>query len=213
MTNFHLKLLALTTMLIDHVGAILFPQYIILRIIGRISFPIYCFLLVEGYIHTHNFKKYILRIGLLALISELPYDLVFHEKAIFIYSQNIFFTLFIGLLAVHSINYFKNKKFIIPIIIFILCFIAYIIKCDYGYIGVLIIIGFYIFKTNFMNLVLFQLMLLFPFHNIANIFRILALIPIFFYNEKKGYNIKYLFYPFYPLHLLILYLITYFIKF
>lgn len=212
MTNFHLKLLALITMLIDHIGAILFPEYIIFRIIGRISFPIYSFLLVQGYIHTHNLKKYMLRIGLLALISEVPFDLAFERTFISFDFQNIFFTLLIGLLAIHSINYFRNKKLIIPIVIFGLCFMAYIIKCDYGYTGILIILGFYIFKNSFKNLVLFHLILSIPF-GLTNIFQIPSLIPIFFYNGKKGYNIKYLFYSFYPIHLLILYLITYFIKF
>ena len=64
-------------MLIDHAGAVLFPQYEILRIVGRLAFPIYAYTLVEGLVHTHDVKKYMLRLGAFALISEIPFDLAF----------------------------------------------------------------------------------------------------------------------------------------
>src|SRR5690554_6284341 len=93
MTSLILKILALTTMIIDHYGAILQSNILIYRIIGRLAFPIYCFLLVEGYFNTSNVKNYAKRLFIFALISEIPFDLVFYGQIGFEH-QNIFFTLF-----------------------------------------------------------------------------------------------------------------------
>lgn len=92
MSAFTLKLIALVTMIIDHVGAIFFPQFIWLRYIGRLSMPIYAFLLVQGYMHTRNFNRYALRMGIFALLSEVPYDLLFQGTWLEFQRQNILFT-------------------------------------------------------------------------------------------------------------------------
>ncbi|NLC03985.1 MAG: TraX protein, partial [Tissierellia bacterium] len=91
-----LKIIALISMVIDHYGAIFQSGIDIYRIIGRLAFPIYAFLLVEGYTHTRDVKKYGRRLLIFALVSELPFDLAFYGKLSFTH-QNIFFTLFIGL--------------------------------------------------------------------------------------------------------------------
>ena len=78
MSAFTLKMIALVTMIIDHVGAVFFPEIIWLRYIGRISMPIYAFLLVQGYQHTRDFKRYVIRMAIFAVVSEVPYDLLFH---------------------------------------------------------------------------------------------------------------------------------------
>ena len=75
-----LKLLACLTMLIDHIGALFFPQFQWMRIIGRLSFPLYCFLLSEGIHYTRNPMKYGLRLLLVAVLTELPYDLLFRGE-------------------------------------------------------------------------------------------------------------------------------------
>jgi hypothetical protein len=95
LSSFTSKCIALSTMAIDHIGAVLLPspKYLLLRLIGRISFPIFCFLIVEGYYRTKNLKKYILRLFAFALISEIPYDLAFKKSFIYLNKQNIFFTL------------------------------------------------------------------------------------------------------------------------
>lgn len=100
LSGFTLKCIAMVTMLIDHIGYVLFPGYVIFRIIGRLAFPIYCFLLVEGAVHTSNWKKYLGRLFLFALISEIPFNLAIGGKLWYPASQNVFFTLFLGLLAI-----------------------------------------------------------------------------------------------------------------
>jgi len=92
-----LKIIAVISMLTDHIGYVLFPGVMWLRIIGRLAFPIYCFLLVEGAVHTKNIGRYLLRLGAFALISEIPFDLAFKRSLFYPHYQNVFFTLFLGL--------------------------------------------------------------------------------------------------------------------
>ena len=119
-----LKLIALLTMLLDHTAEILFSQmqfatdailsigshqitlYWICRMIGRLAFPIYCFLLTEGYTYTHNKRKYGLNLFVFALISEIPWDLE-HNGKMFCSGQNVFFTLFLGFLAIFCFDRFR----------------------------------------------------------------------------------------------------------
>ena len=99
MSGFWLKILAMISMLIDHTGMVLFPQMQGLRVLGRLAFPLYCFLLAEGAVHTSNSKRYLGRLLGFALLSEIPFDLACHNTALWMQSQNVFFTLFLGLAA------------------------------------------------------------------------------------------------------------------
>ncbi|HEX3021536.1 MAG TPA: TraX family protein, partial [Lachnospiraceae bacterium] len=123
-----IKLVAIFTMLIDHTAAtilekiisksgmydyysgnnILYNIYSIMRSIGRLAFPIFCFLLVEGLIHTRNKWKYALRMALFAVISEVPFDLAFANKPISWENQSVYFTLLIGLLVMVGFEYIGN---------------------------------------------------------------------------------------------------------
>lgn len=208
-------------MLVDHIGEVFFPNILVLRIVGRISFPIFAFLIVEGYFHSRNLRKYFIRLGFLAIISEIPFDLTFFDQYFFFGHQNIFFTLFNSLIAITIYDRVKNReKYIGIIYLILLSLINTIILADYVFFGVLIIFGFYQFRQNKVALIIWVL-----FSNtlfvLSSVFStgilsvmsviqfcdLLAFIFIFTYNGKKGLSLKYVFYLFYPMHLLLLYFI------
>ncbi|MDD3219378.1 MAG: TraX family protein [Lachnospiraceae bacterium] len=223
-----LKLIAIITMFIDHIGyalvenGILIPAihqginiwnepgfyhniYIldrVLRGIGRIAFPIFCFLLIEGFIHTSNRLKYTLRLFAFSIFSEIPFDLAFNETFFEWSYQNVFFTLGIGLLVIWGWEYFERKIYIQLPILAIGCAAAhYVFQCDYGYRGVILIFLLYLFR---------HYKILQTTAGCASLYwepwAMFAFIPINFYNGKRGFSMKYFFYIFYPAHLLILYL-------
>ena len=219
-SNFNLKLLAIITMTIDH-SAIIFrpPYYHLFRIIGRISFPLFAFLLVEGFIHTNNYKKYLLRLLLLACISELIYDYTLFNKLFTFTNQNIFFTLSLGLITIKILKKIKmalsnqKDKILKNILIFsstiliiiIMGLISLLLNFSYGFLGILIISLFYLFRNKPKLLVpSFLLAIIFLSSSALELAAIFALIPLLLYNGKLGYNNKLLFYSYYPLHLLIL---------
>ena len=204
LTTFQLKVLAIISMLADHVGAVLYPEAVWLRYAGRLAFPIFCFLLVEGYYHTGNVAKYMARLGIFALISEIPFDLAFHQTLWFPAKQNVFVTLFIGLGMLWGLE--RERECIIRVgIVLLSLWAAEFLCCDYGFMGVLLIAVFGI--TRGKNTARYLA------GAVWNVFwpsRIqtagaLAMLPIALYNGQKGRSMKYFFYLFYPVHLFILY--------
>ena len=209
-----LKLLACITMLIDHIGATIIPD-LNLRIIGRLSFPIFCFLMVEGIWHTRNVKKYGLRLAIGALLSELPFDLLFFGGFTWTH-QSVMVTLLLGLLAVYWGR--KQKNYLLP---FAVCFLAAeFLGTDYGGWGVAMIVMFAVTKElpHRFWLQLLGMALIFwcmgsyavPFGGIRipiQFFALPAMIPIGLYSgEKLTRNpvAQWAFYLFYPVHLTIL---------
>lgn len=209
-------------MLIDHIGAILIPihtdTYLIFRSIGRLAFPLFCFVLVEGLHHTRSVKKYLIRLGIFALISEIPFDLAFSDdiRTGLYLQQNVFFTLFIGLLTIYLMSLlnsnFQKKQLINGLlqssIIIIGCAVAILLHTDYTFMGILLIVSFYLFRENKVLLALF----LFLITNFTGFYleglATLSILFILAYNGKKGpEGNKYFFYVFYPAHILLLYLI------
>lgn len=202
--NFTLKLIAILTMAIDHIGYTLFPDMMILRGIGRIAFPIFCFLIVEGFFHTRSHVNYLIRLGVFAILSEIPFDLAFHQQLFYWDKQNVFFTLVLGLLALFCLEELNvSRLYFVPLII--LLAVAYFIKCDYGAGGVLLICMFYQTRNFPIGRIIISALLLYLFFGAFELYGALALIPITLYNGKKGPATKLFFYWFYPLHLLILY--------
>jgi len=215
MNTLYLKLIALITMIIDHTGAVFYPEYPVLRLIGRIAFPIYCFLLVEGYFHTRDVKKYALRLLAFAFISEIPFDLAFFGRIEYTH-QNIFFTLFLGLLAVHFTETSPQNN-PIPGMAAILAAIVLseFLRTDYGILGILYIMVFYgMRQVKSMMKILFMILLLtllnFLLSGGLQLYSILAVLFIAGYNGKPGPRsafLKYGFYAAYPVHLLVIYLL------
>lgn len=220
-----LKCIALITMFIDHIGAavlarllivgngseFLYQTYFAMRTIGRIAFPIFCFLLVEGFEHTKDRKKYALRLLVFALISEIPFDLAFSGKMIDFSYQNVFFTLFIGLVTMMAFHKIEEKAEWNPIlrgamlaaILFAGMGIAYLLRTDYDAKGVMCIMALYVFRKMRGPQILAGCIAFCWWELPA----LVAFIPIAFYNGKRGWNMKYIFYVFYPLHLLVLYFV------
>lgn len=209
-----LKLIAVVSMFIDHMGAALFPEITFFRIIGRLAFPIYCFLLVEGARYTHNLKQYTMRMVVFALISEIPFDLAFYHSPVAVGHQNVFFTLAIGLGMIwfleHPLNDMDIPDSINKLLILAVAGIAAeLLQTDYGFSGIAIIFIFYILRNNFiLKSVIVALICVSM--GWLEAFAILAFIPIALYNGQRGHQTKvmqYGFYAFYPVHLFVLYVI------
>lgn len=237
-----LKLIALVTMLIDHIGAVvvirmiyenaaklgmvgmvpydnLYVTYNALRDIGRFAFPIYCFLLVEGFQRTRSKTKYALRLGVFALVSEIPFDLALSSSVLEFEYQNVFFTLLFGLVTMIAVdaveriawnNVDQTARRLLNILQWLMGFgivavgaaVAELCNTDYGAKGVLCIMVLYLFrKVKVLQMIAGAVSFLWD--GVAP----LAFIPMAFYNGRRGMKLKYVFYLFYPVHLLILYLI------
>ena len=221
MTSFVLKIIAIISMLFDHIGYVVFGRFSFMNYFGRLAFPIFAFGISEGYIHTKDLKKYFLRLLVFAIISQIPY-MLFMGLLTNTFTLNILFTLILGLFVITVYEKLKNKLLGFLLVI-LACIIAHFGHFDYGWFGIATIFIFYIFKDKkvLMNLsFIITILLNYSYTYITTsrieylfiiLFCILSLIPINLYNTKKGKDIKYLLYIFYPLHLLVLYFINLFI--
>ena len=237
MTSFLLHIIAMFTMLLDHMwGTSLFSNYI-LTCIGRLAFPIFAFMTVEGFFHSSDRKKYIKRMFIFALISEIPFNLMITMNIIFPFHQNVLWTFLIALLLMQWNEKHKSKEdivknFLLILGTFIIGGLAGTISCsDYGAAGVLTVLVFYYFKERTWFNRIIQLIFIYFINfemlggatlDIFNIFgieysfpqqglAIFSLIPIWLYNGKQGlYNkiIKNVYWWFYPAHMLLLVIIA-----
>lgn len=204
-----LKIIAIITMIIDHV-AVEFcvkgdPIRPYLRGIGRIAFPIFCFLLVEGAIKTKNIKKYAIRLFVFALISEIPFDLVAYKEFWYIQKQNVFFTLLFGLLMVWLLQNTTNNLLLL-IGVFSCGFAAYFLKTDYGMWGIALILAFYV-ATIFPEAGFSLFVILMFFKGGREYWGIFSIIPIVLYNGQRGRQFGHLLYAVYPVHLALIHII------
>lgn len=198
MNAFSIKILAAVLMVVDHVGFFFFPEHQIFRIIGRVSFPLFAFLIVNGFRYTKDVKMYFLRLFIFANIIQLP--------SLFMYIPvNVVYTLSFGLLCLIFIE--SESSVIIRFLgVCSILVLTYFLEPDYSTYGVLLIIVIYLFDTKYVLLALFMAALSVFSYGLYNIqiFSVIAVLPIFLYNGKPGIRIKYFFYIFYPGHLLLL---------
>ncbi|MBR4026492.1 MAG: hypothetical protein IKJ01_02890, partial [Lachnospiraceae bacterium] len=258
-SGYHLKMIALVTMLIDHIAAVaiwrlfeasymlkastqmsdywgdklivwfaenremMYTIYENMRLIGRMAFPIYCFLLVEGFLHTRNVPKYAFRLFLFALISEIPFDFALEGSLWSPTYNNVFFTLFLGLLCINCLNWletmfekWKEKKgdvfigscvkyFLFFVVIYGMGIVAEeMLMTDYGMAGVIAIAVIWLFREN-RTLGFSGSILVLGLLSSSTEYLAIAMLPfIMKYNGTRGKQVKYLFYAFYPIHLFVL---------
>ena len=222
LTGNQLKLLALVTMTADHVGLVLLPQFPILRIIGRLAFPIYAWLIGEGCRHTRDLGRYFRDMALLALVCQLGSWLA---TGSLYQSVLVSFSIAIGLIWLLT----KAKYApVINIILFLLglattCFLCIVVPgllpgtdfaIDYGLLGILLPILSWMGQGKWPKLVLFGsgLAALSVYYGGFQVWCLAALLPLALYSGTRGKSkVKYLFYFYYPAHLVIIYLLGQFL--
>ena len=235
-----LKLFAMALMLIDHTAIAFYPGpiprglYALMRFVARPAFPIFAFMIAVGARKTHDVKKYLLRLFVYALLSELPFDHAFGfaapDQIVEFRYQNVFFTLFLGLLSVVCLRFFQKKTKLWPLptaATLLACMAAgYYLRADYGEAGVLCIFLFYVagelperwqptlwlpaagVLTADLNLSRAPVLLF----NESEAFAAAAVVALLFYNGERGVKLpKRAFYLFYPGHLLLLALLRIFL--
>jgi hypothetical protein len=233
-TGTGLKLIAVITMLIDHIGAGLLENMnpmteniqladAILRSIGRMAFPIYCYMLVEGFLHTRSVKKYGLRLLLIAIVSEVPFDYLFFGEWFTFRHNNVLWELLLGLIVLYcfslgdKLNIDVRLIFLIRVaIMFTGMGIAKYTHLDYGAAGIGAISVMYYLRgeDTKKRLVAFGMgiLMLFLMSSMLEAFAFVMLIPMYFYKGRRGADsvaLRRFFYWFYPAHIFILGVISY----
>ena len=203
-----LKVIALVSMTVDHIAYYLMDHntwgYDMMRTVGRMAFPIFAFLLVEGYGHTRSTRKYALSLLAFALISEIPWWLLNHDN-----THNVFFTLLLGLIVIEGINKLGKKPLLWAVLIITICTIAIFLHVDYEYSGILLIFTFHIFKPDMVTKCLLATLFMYQ-YGVIGLW--LGLAVILCYNGQRGFikgqYAKYLCYAYYPLHLVLFMLLS-----
>ncbi|MGN0707899.1 MAG: TraX family protein [Faecalibacterium sp.] len=193
-----------------------YPQWVVfldiaLRLIGRLAFPLYCFLLVEGFLHTHSVQRYAKRLLLFGLVSEVPFDWAFFDSPFVLNHQNAYWTLLLGLLAMAGMKHFAKEDGDIStkgILCVVGCMIiATLLQTDYSCFGILLIAALYLWHDKRRTqCVIGALLSLYSMFTAS-----LAFLLVWNYNGAQGKGNSKLLYLFYPVHILILGCITHFI--
>lgn len=233
-----LHILAMALMLCDHLWATVIPGNEWLTCIGRIAFPIFAFLIVEGFFHTRSRKRYALRLFVAAVLSEVPFNLMLGSAFFYPIHQNVLWTFLIGFGLMQLNEMAKAKSVWVQVLVaFATCLLGIVAGfasfADYNAAGVLTVLAFYFFRGRkwwhfaaqlvamyYINLEMlsglgYELTLFGkPFFLPQQAFALLALIPIWLYKGRKGYSsrvFQYLCYGFYPAHMLLLWVVRNFL--
>ena len=237
-----LKLLAMAAMLVDHMGYLLFPTAMWMRYVGRLAFPIFAFQVAEGWYRTHDREKYTLRLLLFALLSEVPFDLMYGGTWFYPVHQNVIWTLLLGILGIHLMETVRKKQktglylLVSALVVVAGAVLGTLGMVDYYGAGVLTVFIFYFFHGHGRKwwCLLGQLAalywvnvellggLMYPIQLFGMDFELcqqglalLALVPIWLYRGRQGYHSKpfqYACYAFYPVHMLLLVLVLNFVN-
>ena len=215
-----LKIIAMVSMVFDHAGDVFFPDMLWPRMVGRLAMPLFSFCIAEGYIHTRDKNKYLLRMGIFALVSEVPFDLAF-EGNINLTHQNIMLTFFLSILALRlfdlirgnrkedSGKYSIGKTILGSLAVIAMAGVSLAVKADYTIFAVISVFLFYLLKDtkiyirSGVGVAFLALTRTMGYYCTTCI----SIIPLLLYNGKKGNGLKWLFYAFYPGHMLLLYVL------
>ena len=226
LNGFHLKLIAICTRFIDHMGYTLFPSALWLRCIGRIAFPVFCFLIAEGCVYTHDRRKYAVRLLAFALLSEIPFNLMNSGALWDMYHQNVLWTLLMGALVCWLMDWTMQKRagWAFALVVAAMAAAYWLLEIgntDYGGWGMLLVVMFYGIRrapsravvkmiAQFFGLAFFSIAVMGGYISIE-LWSLVSLAPIWLYNGQRGFSnraVQYGFYAFYPVHILILSLIA-----
>ena len=210
-----LKLIAMASMVLDHVGDSFFPDQVWMRVLGRIAMPVFAFCISEGFAHTHDKQRYLLRMGIFSLVSEVPFDLVTAGVPLESSHQNIMATFFwaiLGLMLFERITGEgapKSREAAGFIMLAVFAMLSVLLGLDYNMLGCGLIFVFYLLRGKGLEIeaaagAVYPALL----RNMGIYwFGLLGFLPILSYNGQRGRGLKWLFYLFYPGHLLLIWLV------
>ncbi len=233
-----LRLIAVIFMILDHTRVAVVDGNMWMNYLGRMAFPIFAFQIAEGFVHTSNLKKYVFRLLVFAVISEVPFNVFCSSELFFPQYQNVLFTFLLSIGALKLLEMVKKEPTLprmagVGIGVTLIVFLAEVLKLDYGGAGVVIVVAFYLFR-NFPFAFLAQFATLFVvfvffypgrpilfkvqdfiFSIPVQVFSLFSVIPIWLYNGKKGRGgkiVQYGSYGFYPVHIALLCILRYVLK-
>ena len=221
-TNNQLKIIAMIAMLIDHIGAYLFPQVRWLRIIGRLAYPIFAYMIAEGCCHTRSRGRYLLQLSALALGCQLVFW--FTTESLY---QSVLVSFSLAVITIFAVDHLRKKKDVLSgclavltvgAVVFVCCALPKILSgtdfaVDYGIVGVMLPVAVYLMpnRTAKLSCATVMLVMLAVVMEGNQWYGLLAMPLLLLYNGQRGASkLKYLFYIFYPAHLAAIYLIDYF---
>ena len=214
-----LRALARLSTFAGHTGLALFPRIGLFRCAGRLAFPLYCFLLVQGYIHTRDLRAYARRLLLLAILSEIPFDLLIFGRVSSLVEQNVLFSLLLGMAAVWAADRYEEEPGKAALGILLVFIASMMARVSYGWLGVALCLCFYKMQGNRAK----QALCILPVEGVyclslalsgvehswvlVSLCAMASAIPVFLYSGKPGLPhkfVSFLFYTAYPLHIIAL---------